>query len=125
MSYIYFITPVASDPEYGLKRQVLAQLSADTDREFFFPLERRSSFSLDTVRSDLRDASLVVADLSLSRPSCYFEVGVAQALDVPVCMIAAVGTVLHQTARPDAVVLYKDLVEYREIIRQAVEHARQ
>lgn len=125
MSYIYFITPVGSDPQYQLKRELLAQVSKDTGREFFFPLERHSSFTLDAARTDIRNALLVIADLSLERPSCYFELGIAQALEVAVCIIAAVGTTFHQTATPDATLLYSDLGQYRAIVNQAVAIARQ
>jgi hypothetical protein len=120
MSYIYFVTPVGSDPQYLVKREILAEISRDTGREFFFPLERRGSFSMNVARRDLRDAALVVADLSLERPSCYFELGVAQALDVPVCIVAAEGTRVHQTAPPASVHSYSSLREYRTVILQAV-----
>lgn len=125
MSYIYFITPVGSDPQYQLKRALLAEVSIAAGREFFFPLERHISFSLDTARSDLAEASLVIADLSLERPSCYFELGIAEALGVPVCIIAVAGTTLHQTAKPSSALLYTDIGQYREIVSRIVEAARQ
>lgn len=120
MTCIYFVTPVGSDPQYRLKRELLAEIAKETGRELFFPLERHGSFSLNAARLDLRNASLVVADLSLERPSCYFELGVAQALDVPVCILAATGTQLHQTATPSSVRFYSNLDEYRAIISRAV-----
>jgi hypothetical protein len=92
VSYVYIIGPVRSDPQYKQKRQVLADISSGYQYQFFFPFERYKSFSLDAVRTDLRNAAVVIADLSLERPSCYFELGVAQALDLPVQMIAASGT---------------------------------
>jgi hypothetical protein len=91
--------------------------------QFFFPLERYKSFSLDSARSDLRNAALVIADLSLERPSCYFELGVAQALDVPVQMIAASGTRIHQTATAGTVIFYADLDQYAFVIGRALESA--
>ncbi|EXI76998.1 MAG: hypothetical protein AW10_04100 [Candidatus Accumulibacter appositus] len=124
MSYIYFITPVGSDPQYQLKREVLAQISKDTGLEFFFPLERHSEFSLDAARFDLRNASLAVVDLSLERPSCYFELGIAEALEVPTCILAAAGTTLHQTAKRDSTLRYSDLTQYGGIVRDAVVSAQ-
>lgn len=120
MSYIYFVTPVGSDPQYQVKRELLRKVSRDTGRELFFPLEHHDCFSIDAARLDLQSASLVVADLSLERPSCYFELGIAQALDVPVCIVAADGTRVHQTASPGSVRFYSNLDEYREIITQAI-----
>jgi nucleoside 2-deoxyribosyltransferase len=120
VSYIYIITPVGSDPQYKLKRELLGEVSKETGRELFFPLERHAAFSLNAALADLRSASLVIADLSLERPSCYFELGIAQALEVPICVMATVGTPLHQTAGPISTLRYSDLDQYREIIRQAV-----
>ena len=123
MSYIYFITPVGSDPQYQLKRELLELVSKVTGRDLFFPLERHSGFSLDATRVDLGNASLAIADLSLERPSCYFELGIAQALAVPVRIVAATGTRLHQTANPSAVRWYSDLEQYRAIISEAIASA--
>jgi hypothetical protein len=121
VSYIYFIAPVGSDPQYHQKREILSEISKETRREFFFPLERRQGFSIDQARSDLRNASLLIADLSLERPSCYFELGMAQALEVPVCVIATQGTTLHQTATKSPALLYSDLGDYRIVVTRVVE----
>lgn len=123
MSHIYFIMPVGSDPQYELKREQLAQLSNDTGHDFFLPLERHNFFSISEAKIDLINASLVVADLSLERPSCYFELGIAQALGVPVCVIAAVDTILHQTGSSIIPLFYSNLFQYREVVRQCVASA--
>lgn len=123
MSHIYFIMPVGSDPQYELKREQLTQLSNDAGREFFLPLERHNSFSISEARTDLLNASLVVADLSLERPSCYFELGIAQALGVPVCVIAAVDTILHQTGSLIIPLFYSNLFQYREVVRKCIASA--
>jgi hypothetical protein len=120
VTYIYFIMPVGSDPQYQRKRELLTRVSRDTGRDFFFPLERQHNFSLDATRTHLTNASLVVADLSLERPSCYFELGMALALGAPVCMIAATGTVLHQTATLEPELFFSDLDEYSAVVSRAV-----
>jgi hypothetical protein len=125
VSYVYIIAPVGSDPEYATKRALLAKISGSTRCDFFFPLERHGNFSIDQTRSDLRNASLVIVDLSLERPSCYFELGIAQALDAPVCIIAALGTKLHQTAEKDPPLLYADLNQFRDMVTRLVMHASQ
>ena len=76
MMYVYFISPVGSDPSYPAKRNVLANLEPELGVTFYFPLERRPSFALEAAKADLARAHLVIADLSLERPSCYFELGV-------------------------------------------------
>jgi nucleoside 2-deoxyribosyltransferase len=120
VSYVYFIGPARTDPQYPEKRRMLADIARMGGYQFFFPLERHMSFSFDSMRSDLRKARAVIADLSLERPSCYFEVGVAQALDLPVKMIAASGTPIHQTATPSDVNFYSDLAEFDLIIRRTL-----
>jgi hypothetical protein len=49
---------------------------------------------------------LPLADLSLERPSCYYELGLAEALGKPVYLIAAEGTDIHQTASRRLVSFY-------------------
>ena len=125
MTYIYFIMPVGSDPQYQRKRELLRRVSKDTGHNFFFPLEHQNNFSLDDTRTHLTNASLVIVDLSLERPSCYFELGMALALGAPVCLIAATGTVLHQTAASKPVLFFSDLLEYTAIMSRAVSFPHQ
>lgn len=120
MSYIYYISPVGADTEYGAKRDVLNDISKELGVEWFFPLDRYTSFTVPAALEDLRAAALVVADLSLERPSCYFELGLAQALGVPLSLIAKEGTVLHQAGGTDGVVTYQDLRSYRSAVKHCL-----
>jgi nucleoside 2-deoxyribosyltransferase len=119
---IYYISPVGADPGYANKRQVLARIASSRDVTFFFPLDRHQSFSVSMALNDLRASQLVVADLSLARPSCYFEVGLAQATGTPVALIAEAGTVLHQAGGTERVVTYADLASYQAAVEQALSH---
>jgi len=120
MSHIYIIAPVGSDPEYRVKRTILDKLSAEFGLRFFFPLDQHQNFSIAAARNDLRTANLVIADLSLERPSCYFELGVAQGLDITVRQIARTGTPIHQTANRTEVHFYADLHEYEMLLRELI-----
>lgn len=44
---------------------------------------------VDRIKEEIRKADFIVADLTDERPSCYFEVGYADALGVPVINIAS------------------------------------
>jgi hypothetical protein len=123
MKYVYFVSPVGSDPDYAAKRKVLADLEAELGITFFFPLERHSTFTFESAKIDLAGASLVIADLSLERPSCYFELGVAEAVGTKVAVIVASGTTLHQTGNASPIRTYADLGEYGNAVRQAVSSA--
>lgn len=120
MSYIYYVSPVGTDPEYGAKRDVLNDISKELGIEWFFPLDRHTSFAVPTVLEDLRAAAFVVADLSLERPSCYFELGLTQALGVPLSLIAKEGTILHQAGETDGIVIYQDLRSYRSAVKHCL-----
>ncbi|MEI6544338.1 MAG: hypothetical protein WCL60_12540 [Methylococcales bacterium] len=120
MSHIYYISPVGADTEYGAKRDVLNEISNELGVEWFFPLDRYTSFDIPTALEDLRAAALVLVDLSLERPSCYFELGLAQALGVPLSLIAKEGTVLHQAGETDSIVTYQDLRSYRIAVKHCL-----
>jgi hypothetical protein len=120
MSLVYFISPVGSDPSYGSKREALDSIAEEFGVEFFFPLDRHGFFSVGTAAADLRRAWLVIADLSLERPSCYFEVGLAQGVGTPVAFMAAAGTSLHQAGGTANLLSYADIAGYREAVRQLI-----
>lgn len=122
MSRIYYVSPVGADPNYSSKRQVLARIASSREVFFFFPLDHHQTFSVSLALNDLRASKLVIADLSLERPSCYFEVGLAQATGTPVVLIAATGTVLHQAGGTERVVRYADLTSYQAAVEQALSH---
>jgi nucleoside 2-deoxyribosyltransferase len=44
---------------------------------------------VDRIKEEIRRANFVLADLTDERPSCYFEVGYAEALGVPVIYAAS------------------------------------
>jgi hypothetical protein len=50
---------------------------------------------VDRIKEEIRKADFIVADLTDERPSCYFEVGYAEALEVPVIHIASQQSVVH------------------------------
>lgn len=122
MKLIYFISPVASDPEYRDKRAVLAEIALECGVEFFFPLDRNSSFSVEVTVQDLRRSWLAIADLSLERPSCYFEVGLAQGIGVPLAFLAAENSVLHQAGDIAELLRYSSLQTYRKCVRELLAH---
>lgn len=122
MKRVYYISPVGTDPSYSSKREVLARIASDHGIEFFFPLDCHHPFSVPTTLTDLRDSQLVIADLSFERPSCYFEVGLAQATGTPVVLIASVGTPLHQAGGTERVQMYTNIASFQAAIEWALSH---
>jgi len=120
VNYFYVISPVGGDPDFPAKRRVLKQLGCGRDCTPFFPLDHHKNFSIDTARFDLQKATFVLADLSHERPSCYFELGLAEATGSTVVIIAATGTRIHQVGDVDSIYWYSDLEEYRRIIAEVL-----
>jgi hypothetical protein len=57
--------------------------------------ERPMGELVSRIKREIRDALFIVADLTDERPSCYFEVGFAEALGKPVVYIASQQSVSH------------------------------
>jgi hypothetical protein len=47
------------------------------------------------IKSEIKKANFVVADLTDERPSCYFEAGYAEALNKPIIYIASNDSIIH------------------------------
>ena len=81
--------------------------------EPFFPFECHSEFSVPATANKMLLAVFVLADLSLERPSCYFELGLAQAVGAHVFLIAATGTQIQQVGDSRRPSFYSDFAQYR------------
>lgn len=124
---IVFIMPHNSDPDFAAKSEILQSLTHTFNLDGELPPQLYPPFSIDEALQTLRDADIVVADLSKERPSCYFELGLAEALRKNIIRIAEQDTVIHQTSARDKVIYYKDLEDYkikmRAIFVQACKHS--
>jgi hypothetical protein len=105
------IMPIHSDPAFAAKQAVLARVESVSGWRIVVPTYNNATpvFDIETARRTLDSVDLVIADLSRARPSCYFELGFAEALDKPVYRIAEHGTEIHQTSGRDAVTFYAGL----------------
>ncbi len=124
MNYFYVICPVGADKDFARKRQILEEVGQTVNMKAFFPMEQHIEFSIEITRSELRKAKLVVADLSHERPSCYFELGVAQALLAPIFVLASKGTQIHQIAESLSVSWFSDLKQYRHLVTKSLVSVR-
>jgi hypothetical protein len=115
--YFYVISPVASDAAFDEKRSILEEVGKQYDLRPFFPLERNSHLTAPDLVSDIREAAFVIADLSLERPSCYFELGVAEAMKTRVFLLAATDTRIHQVG-DQPVTFYANSEQYRHSVRE-------
>ncbi len=117
---IYFILPVGSDILFPRKRAILERILADLREEGHFPFERPNAptFDLEQALNQMSEAKAIIGDLALERPSCYFEVGLAQGAGLSVVLIAPEGTPVHQVSQRDDVRFYADLEAYERLTRE-------
>ncbi|MFD3927436.1 hypothetical protein [Streptomyces sp. NPDC058614] len=124
--YIYSIMPVSSDDSYTQKRASLSSVSNEFNLSVHFPLDRGlpsvgEDFDLARIVAEIKQATLVIADLSLERPSCYYELGLAQALGARVALIAWTGTNIHQAFGRNSVNGFSNLQEYPSVLRRILQ----
>jgi hypothetical protein len=106
---VHVIMPIGSDPRHAQRRAAIDAVVREMDLTPYFPADGRDSqvsFDLVRARQELRRARLVLADLTLERPSCYYEVGLAQALGRRVQLIAESGTPIHQADGRENTIFY-------------------
>ena len=83
----------------------------------FPPASPYKSFDLDAALNELRNAGFVLADLTGERPSCYYELGLAEAMGKKVFLLAVKGTPIHQAASRRSTTFFTDMKEFRALIR--------
>jgi hypothetical protein len=116
---VFVIMPVGSDPNYSSRRSRIDATIRALGMEPYFPLDYHQHdavFDPATIRFEMQRASVAVADLTLERPSCYYELGVAQGTGLPTVIVAELGTAIHQTADRDRVSFYADLDELGKVL---------
>jgi hypothetical protein len=109
---VYVIMPVGADPDAGSRRECIIAAASAFGLDTYFPLDHRThgeEFHAATLRFEMQRAMVAVADLSLERPSCYYELGVALGVGLPTVVVAAAGTSIHQTADRGSVAFYDSL----------------
>lgn len=112
---VYLIAPRGSDQSFDKKCAIIDEIQENLDVEIILPEydQNSPSFSLARMRVELANANLVIADLSLERPSCYYELGFAEALNRPTRVIAHESTDIHQTSLRNEVSFYASTGDYQ------------
>jgi hypothetical protein len=122
----YVIAPISLDLHYEDKKNILLVLAKSFGFRAYFPLDRFEGTSSaldvlpDRIAKDFQSARFVLADLSYERPSCYYELGIAQASEVSTVLIAEAGTDIHQAGGRQAVRYYADLREYQDVVESVL-----
>ncbi len=121
---IFVIAPRGVDLDWPRKRNILERAAADLEVAITIPSYGAADAVSHSISSPLVAADAVLADLSFERPSSYYELGVAEALDKTVKAVARAGTPIHQTQHRQDVMMYETLEDYDRIIRQVFQDLR-
>jgi nucleoside 2-deoxyribosyltransferase len=119
------IMPLGSDPGYRNKKAAIDRAVTKAGLTSAFPKYEPDDprFKPADFRKQLQRAAIVLADLTGERPSCYFELGFAEALERPVRLFAQAGTAIHQTAYRRTVRYYANTDQLEDAIIQALSSA--
>lgn len=109
--------PLDSDEQASEKVKIVSETAQKCGFETHFPTYNKdlAEFDLQSTIKDLKNAQIVLADLSFERPSCYYELGVAEALGANIFLIAANGTDIHQSTHR-ATILFYDNFDHLKIV---------
>jgi nucleoside 2-deoxyribosyltransferase len=118
--------PVGADKQFADKKSIIQKAAQNEDLTPYFPFDRAGniSFDINSTLSVLRDSEFVLADLSMERPSCYFELGLAQATGKDVYLIAEQGTDIHQAHGRSLTQFYEGLHNYEQVISGVLKEAK-
>src|SRR5262245_5888554 len=124
--FFYVIMPVGADPNFLEKKSILLRVAQEEGLTPYFPFERTENvkFDMRSTLSILKDSDFVLADLSMERPSCYYELGLAEALGKDVYLIARRGTDIHQAQSRNLAHFYDGLKNYEDVISNVLKEAR-
>lgn len=117
--YSFFICPLGNDEvihnyEYVIKPIV---------KQFQFDIQKADEIShtgviTDEILSSISKSRFIVADLTDSRPNCYYEVGYAHSLGKPVIILAKEGTEPHFDISAYKWNFWKDYKELKPIFEK-------
>lgn len=112
------IMPMGSDIDFPQKKEIISKISNLLYCNVYFPLYnfKKPNFNLEESIIHVEKAKFIIADLSSERPSCYYELGIAEVLKKKVYLIAKNDTEIHQTSHRSEVVFYTDLNEFTSLI---------
>jgi nucleoside 2-deoxyribosyltransferase len=123
--FVHIVMPVGSDPGFRLKQAAIRRGVEAAGYQAHFPDYHvaNPTFDAEHFADQLRSASAVLADLTGERPSCYFEIGFAEALDRPIFLVAERGTNIHQSAFRHAIRHYANLPELELVVSDLLSEA--
>ena len=106
---------MGTDSKYMEKRSIVRSLFGSKCLDVFLPLESVGVLSYEETLTKLHQCQAFIADLSMERPSVYFELGLASAFGKPIYLLASEGTKIHQSGAHQ-ILTYSGINEYKEVL---------
>lgn len=118
--FFHVVMPIGSNPKKDIYQKIISEVASEFGMSPHFPRYETENpvFNLQSTLQDFRQCEFVLADLSLERPSCYYELGLAEALGKQVYLVALEGTDIHQTASRQLVSFYHNDEELASLLRE-------
>jgi nucleoside 2-deoxyribosyltransferase len=119
---VFVIMPISGVENAPDKLRIVKEAARELNWSAHLPIYDPDApvFNLNETISEMRASNLIIADLTGARPSCYYELGLAEALRVPILAIAERNTEIHQTSIRGEVRSYDNLDEFMKLIKQAL-----
>lgn len=123
---IQVIMPIGFDQQAEIKQAIIQRIANVHGFTPLFPyyIENSYTFDLDSTIENLKLVDFVVVDLSFARPSCYYELGIAEAVKAKVFLIAEENTDIHQTASREFVRFYSNLAHLELVLFEILAEAQ-
>lgn len=114
------IMPWISRTEAELRKTALTEVSEKLGIDVNFPEYRKniSYFNIQETIERFIKASFVLVDLSFERPSCYYELGIAESIGAKVVLFALQGTPIHQTSHHTEVRFYENMQQFKSLFEK-------
>jgi hypothetical protein len=116
----HVIMPFGSDDESGKKIEIITTVAKSYGFFVQYPKYTNGKFDLQKSIQSFRHSTFIVVDLSFERPSCYYELGIAEAIGSEVYVFAINGTDIHQTSHRQNVIFYTDLEHFQRLFNNLV-----
>jgi hypothetical protein len=116
-TYFTIIMPHGCDPNFMEKERIIEEVAKPYLFSPIFPsFIEGTYFNIEEVIARFKGTAFIIADLSYERPSCYYELGIAESFGSKVFIIALEGTDIHQTTHKCDVRYYKDINQYKRLL---------
>ncbi len=123
--YALVIAPVRSDPEFEAKMQIVRAVCHFAGLGCRLPKMNPGKFQVEAAIEAILGATVIVADLTYARPSCYYELGLVEGAGRRASLVAVTGTEIFQHSERGSVAYYDDLAAYELVLTHALDGPRQ